>query len=71
MPRVHVTFMAANAVPPEFFGRRNDYVDAVGSWCADAAAAGADSIDAYCDEGGFTAHEAKLDPQCRPGRPGL
>jgi imidazolonepropionase len=58
MPRVHVTFMAANAVPPEYFGRRNDYVDAVGSWSADAAAAGADSIDVYCDEGGFTAHEA-------------
>jgi imidazolonepropionase len=58
MPRVHVTFMAANAVPPEFFGRRNDYVDAVGSWCQDAAAAGANSIDAYCDEGGFTAREA-------------
>ena len=58
MPRIHVTFMAANAVPPEFFGRRNDYVDAVGSWCSDAKAAGADSIDAYCDEGGFTAREA-------------
>ncbi|HTZ93646.1 MAG TPA: amidohydrolase family protein [Streptosporangiaceae bacterium] len=58
MPRVHVTFLAANAVPPEFFGRRNDYVDAVGSWCADAKAAGADSIDAYCDEGRFTAREA-------------
>jgi imidazolonepropionase len=58
MPRVHVTFMAANAVPPEYFGRRNDYVDAVGSWCVDAAAAGADSIDAYCDEGRFSAHEA-------------
>ena len=58
MPRVHVTFMAANAVPPEFFGRRHDYVDAVGSWSADAAAAGADSIDVYCDEGGFTTHEA-------------
>jgi imidazolonepropionase len=58
MPRVHVTFMAANAVPPEYFGRRNDYVDAVGSWSADAAAAGADSIDVYCNEDGFTAHEA-------------
>ena len=58
MPRVHVTFLAANTVPPEFFGRRNDYIDAVGSWCADAAAAGADSIDAYCDEGRFTAREA-------------
>src|SRR5215471_1841702 len=54
MPRVHVTFMAANAVAPEFFGRRNDYVDAVGSWCVDAVAAGADSIDAHCDEGRFS-----------------
>jgi imidazolonepropionase len=59
MPRVHVTFLAAHSVPPEFFGRRADYVDAVGSWCADAAAAGADSIDVYCDEGRFSEHEAR------------
>jgi len=58
MPRVHATFLAAHTVPPEYFGRRADYVDAVGSWCADAAAAGADSVDVYCDEGRFTAHEA-------------
>ena len=58
MPRVHVTFLAANTVPPEFFGRRNDYIDAVSGWCTDAAAAGADSIDACCDEGRFTAREA-------------
>jgi imidazolonepropionase len=58
MPRVHVSFLAANAVPPEFFGRRNDYVDAVGGWCADASAAGADSIDANCGDGGFTTREA-------------
>src|SRR6266705_1610929 len=43
MPRVHITFLAAHAVPPEYFGRRHDYVDAVSVWCADAAAAGADS----------------------------
>ncbi len=59
MPRVHVTFFAAHALPPEYFGRRHDYVDAVGSWCADAAAAGADSIDVYCDEGKFTEHESR------------
>jgi imidazolonepropionase len=59
LPRVHVTFLAANAVPPEFFGRRADYVDAVGSWCADAAKAGADSIDANCSEGAFTTREAR------------
>ncbi len=59
MPRVHVTFLAAHAVPPEYFGRRHDYVDAVGAWCADAAAAGADSVDVYCEEGRFTEREAR------------
>jgi imidazolonepropionase len=59
MPRVHATFFAAHALPPEYFGRRHDYVDAVGSWCSDAVAAGADSIDVYCDEGRFSEHEAR------------
>ena len=59
MPRVHVTFLAAHAVPPEFFGRRTDYIDAVSSWCADAAAVGADSVDVYCEEGGFSEEEAR------------
>ena len=59
MPRVHATFLAAHAVPPEYFGRRHDYVDAVGSWCSDAAAVGADSVDVYCDEGRFTRREAQ------------
>ena len=59
MPRVHVTFLAAHTVPPEYFGRRHDYVDAIGSWCADARAAGADSVDVYCDEGHFTDREAR------------
>ena len=59
MPRVHVTFFAAHAVPPEFFGRRHDYVDAVGAWCADAAAAGADSVDVFCEDGRFTEREAR------------
>jgi imidazolonepropionase len=59
MPRVHVTFLAAHAVPPEFFGRRPDYIDAVSSWCADAAAIGADSVDVYCEEDGFSEDEAR------------
>jgi len=58
-PRIHVTFLAAHSVPPEYFGRRHDYVDAVGSWCADAHAAGADSVDVYCEEGRFSEHEAR------------
>ena len=59
MPRVHVTFLAAHAVPPEYFGRRHDYIDAVGTWCSDAAAVGADSVDVYCEEGRFTEREAR------------
>jgi imidazolonepropionase len=59
VPRIHITFMAAHSLAPEYFGRRHDYVDAVGSWCADASAAGADSVDVYCDEGRFSEHEAR------------
>jgi imidazolonepropionase len=59
VPRVHATFLAANAVPPEYFGRRHDYIDAVSGWCADASAAGADSVDVYCDDGRFTEREAR------------
>jgi imidazolonepropionase len=59
MPRIHATFLAAHVLPPEFFGRRRDYIEAVRLWAGDAAAAGADSIDVYCDEGNFTADEAR------------
>jgi imidazolonepropionase len=59
MPRVHATLLAAHAVPPEYFGRRHDYVDAVGSWCGDARQAGADSVDVYCDDGRFSTREAE------------
>jgi imidazolonepropionase len=59
LPRVHATLLAAHAIPPEYFGRRADYVDAVGSWCCDAAKVGADSVDVYCDDGRFTRREAQ------------
>ncbi|RAY12042.1 imidazolonepropionase [Actinomadura craniellae] len=60
MPRIHATFLAAHILPPEFFGRRREYVEAVRLWAGDAAAAGADSIDVYCDEGHFTPDEARV-----------
>jgi imidazolonepropionase len=59
MPRVHITFLAAHAVPPEYFGRRADYIDAVSSWCADASAVGADSVDVFCEKDGFSEDEAR------------
>ncbi len=60
MPRIHATFLAAHVLPPEYFGRRRDYIEAVRLWTGDAAAAGADSIDVYCDEGHFTPDEARV-----------
>jgi imidazolonepropionase len=59
MPRVHVTFLAAHVVPPEYFGRRSDYIDAVSAWCADAATVGADSVDVNCEDGRFSEEEAR------------
>ncbi|QVQ53619.1 amidohydrolase family protein [Spiractinospora alimapuensis] len=59
MPRLHVTFFAAHSVPPEYFGRPADYVKAVGSWLDDAGAAGADSVDVYCDNHQFTAEDTQ------------
>ncbi|MCW2941619.1 MAG: imidazolonepropionase [Actinomycetia bacterium] len=59
MPRIHATFMAAQVLPPEFFGKRRDYIEAVRLWAQDAAAAGADSIDVNCDENHFSAEEAR------------
>lgn len=59
MPRVHATFMAAETVPPEFFGRRADYVEAVAGWCPDAKTIGAESVDVDCGEGRFTEDEAR------------
>jgi imidazolonepropionase len=59
MPRVHATFLAAHTVPPEFFGRRGDYVEAVAGWCPDAATVGADSVDVDCGDGRFTEDEAR------------
>lgn len=59
MPRLHATFFAAHAIPPEYFGRPHDYVDAVGTWLSDAAQAGADGVDVLCDHQQFSAKDAQ------------
>ena len=58
---VRTTLLAAHAVPPEFAGRRDAWIDAV---CADivpaAARSGlADAVDAFCDTIGFTRDETR------------
>jgi len=54
--RVRTTFLAAHALPPEFAGRPDDYIDAV---CGDMLPALAheglvDAVDAFCETIGFT-----------------
>ena len=52
---VRTTSLAAHALPPEFAGRADDYINAAASWLADQKAAGlVDAVDAFCDTIGFT-----------------
>jgi imidazolonepropionase len=53
---VHTTLLAAHAVPPEYAGRADDYVDFVIDEILPAAATGqlADSVDAFCERIAFS-----------------
>ena len=58
---VQTTLLAAHALPPEFAGRADDYIDYV---CGDtipaiARAGLADAVDAYCETIGFTAAQTQ------------
>jgi imidazolonepropionase len=59
LPRLAVTFLAAHALPPEFEGRADEYAAEVAGWCKDAARAGADACDVFCDRGYFTVPQAR------------
>jgi imidazolonepropionase len=52
---VRTTCLAAHALPPEFDGRPDDYVDAVCAWLPALHADGlVDAVDAFCERIGFT-----------------
>jgi imidazolonepropionase len=52
---VRTTSLAAHALPPEFEGRADDYIDAVVQWLPSWHAEGlVDAVDAFCDRIGFT-----------------
>ncbi|MFS8086633.1 MAG: imidazolonepropionase, partial [Acidobacteriota bacterium] len=53
---VRTTFLGAHAVPPEFIGRPDAYIDTVSNdMLPEAAADGlADAVDVFCDNIGFT-----------------
>ena len=52
---VRTTYLAAHALPPEFEGRADDYLDAACAWLPRLHAEGlVDAVDAFCDRIGFT-----------------
>lgn len=52
---VRTTYLGAHALPPEFEGRADAYVDAVCSWMAALHAQGlVDAVDAFCETIGFS-----------------
>jgi imidazolonepropionase len=52
---VRATSLAAHALPPEYGGRADAYIDAACGWLADQHARGlVDAVDAFCDTIGFT-----------------
>ena len=52
---VRTTFLGAHALPPEFEGRPDDYIDAVCAWMPQLHAQGlVDAVDAFCENIAFT-----------------
>jgi imidazolonepropionase len=52
---VRTTSLAAHALPPEYAGRADDYIDAACRWLGSQHARGlVDAVDAFCDTIGFT-----------------
>ena len=67
---VRPTFLGAHAVPPEFAGRPDAYLDLLVGLLPAAAMAGATAVDGYCEAGAFTT--AQLDRLfAAAGRAGL
>ncbi len=52
---VRTTCLAAHALPPEFDGRADSYIDALNGWMTTLHAEGLiDAVDAFCEQIGFT-----------------
>lgn len=52
---VQATYLAAHALPPEFQGRPDDYIDACIAWLKPLAEEGLiDAVDAFCEQIGFS-----------------
>ncbi len=57
---VRTTALPAHALPPEYAGRADDYIDAACAWLAGWHAQGlVDAVDAFCDTIGFTPEQTR------------
>jgi imidazolonepropionase len=57
---VRTTSLAAHALPPEYAGRADAYIDAAVGWLAEQKAQGlVDAVDAFCDTIGFTSAQTR------------
>ncbi len=57
---VRTTYLGAHALPPEFDGRADEYIDAVCQWLPALHADGlVDAVDAFCDHIGFTSAQTR------------
>ncbi len=53
---ISTSFLAAHALPPEFSGRPDEYIDTIcRDWLPDVAGGLADAVDAFCEHIGFSA----------------
>lgn len=59
--RIRTTLLAAHALPPEYSGRADQYIDAVAhEWLPELHAAGLlDAVDVFCDSIGFDTAQAE------------
>ncbi|MBI3715504.1 MAG: imidazolonepropionase [Betaproteobacteria bacterium] len=56
---VRTTFLGAHAVPPEYAGRADQYIDFVCEKILPAVAKLSDAVDAYCDNVGFSREQTE------------
>jgi imidazolonepropionase len=62
---VRTTCLAAHALPPEFEGRADAYIDAVCEWLPALAAEGlVDAVDAFCERIAFTIPQTRRVFEC-------
>jgi imidazolonepropionase len=57
---VRTTCLSAHALPPEYAGRADDYIDEVCAWLPELQREGlVDAVDGFCDRIGFTAEQTR------------